>query len=135
MESRTRSSTCWPERNAPDSQRRASTNVVFPWSTWATIAMLRMSWRVATSATIDSQALSFADSPSARTPRTVPTTHRGPFLLDTRGKNASAVRRSIQYGRPPLGIGLAGGVSEDAQERACPSDLFEAAPQVRRSRG
>lgn len=32
---------------APACFSMASTSVVFPWSTWATMATLRMSWRVA----------------------------------------------------------------------------------------
>ena len=46
IESITRSATSWFARNAPDCQSIASTSVVFPWSTWATIATLRMSSRV-----------------------------------------------------------------------------------------
>ena len=44
--SRTRSATSWFARNAPDCHRSASTSVVFPWSTCATIATLRMSERL-----------------------------------------------------------------------------------------
>ena len=43
IESSTRSATCWSSRNAPDCHSSASTSVVLPWSTWATIARLRMS--------------------------------------------------------------------------------------------
>ena len=43
----TRSATSWLARKAPDCHSRASTSVVLPWSTWAMIAMLRMSWRCA----------------------------------------------------------------------------------------
>src|SRR5215469_13342788 len=46
FESITRSSTCWLDRNAPACHSIASTSVVLPWSTWATIATLRMSLRV-----------------------------------------------------------------------------------------
>src|SRR6202035_3973771 len=46
IEPSTRSATSWPTRNAPDSHSIASTSVVLPWSTWATIATLRMSGRV-----------------------------------------------------------------------------------------
>ena len=46
-ESMTRSATCAPARNAPDCQSMASTSVVLPWSTCATIATLRRSSRVA----------------------------------------------------------------------------------------
>ena len=46
IESITRSATSWFARNAPDCQSIASTSVVFPWSTWATMATLRMSSRV-----------------------------------------------------------------------------------------
>src|SRR5919112_2728450 len=42
-ESIARSSTCWCSPNAPDCQSIASTRVVLPWSTWATIATLRRS--------------------------------------------------------------------------------------------
>ena len=45
IESITRVATSWPARNAPDCQSIASTSVVLPWSTWATIATLRMSLR------------------------------------------------------------------------------------------
>src|SRR3954464_3328155 len=41
IESITRSFTSWLARNAPDCQSMASTSVVLPWSTWATIATLR----------------------------------------------------------------------------------------------
>src|SRR4051812_10445662 len=47
IESMTRSFTSWFSRKEPACQRRASTSVVFPWSTWATIATLRMSERTA----------------------------------------------------------------------------------------
>ena len=46
MESMTRSFTSWFSRKAPDCQSMASTRVVLPWSTWATMATLRMSLRV-----------------------------------------------------------------------------------------
>ena len=46
MESSTRSATSWFDRNAPDCHSIASTSVVLPWSTWATIATLRTSGRV-----------------------------------------------------------------------------------------
>src|SRR3954468_20636284 len=45
IESMTRSLTSWFSRNAPDCHSMASTRVVFPWSTWATIATLRRSSR------------------------------------------------------------------------------------------
>ncbi len=45
-ESIARSSTCWCSPNAPACQSILSTRVVFPWSTWATMATLRMSPRV-----------------------------------------------------------------------------------------
>ena len=45
IESMTRFSTSAPSRKAPDCHSIASTNVVFPWSTWATMAMLRRSLR------------------------------------------------------------------------------------------
>ena len=45
MESMTRTFTSWFSRNAPDCQSMASTSVVLPWSTWATMATLRMSLR------------------------------------------------------------------------------------------
>src|ERR1700751_4156669 len=45
IESRTRSATSSLSRNEPACQRRASTSVVLPWSTCATIATLRMSSR------------------------------------------------------------------------------------------
>src|SRR5213078_1725243 len=47
IESMTRSATSWLARNAPDCQSMASTSVVLPWSTWATIATLRRSSRAA----------------------------------------------------------------------------------------
>src|SRR5829696_9375190 len=43
IESRTRSATSWFARNEPDCQRSASTSVVFPWSTCATMATFRRS--------------------------------------------------------------------------------------------
>src|SRR5215831_6295800 len=43
FESSARSATCWLARNAPLWRSIASTRVVFPWSTWAMIAMLRIS--------------------------------------------------------------------------------------------
>src|SRR5215218_3301706 len=45
IESSTRSATSWLARNAPDCHSIASTSVVLPWSTWATIATLRRSSR------------------------------------------------------------------------------------------
>src|SRR5690349_24457913 len=47
IESMTRSATSWFWRKAPDCQSMASTSVVLPWSTWATIATLRRSSRTA----------------------------------------------------------------------------------------
>src|SRR5215207_4469517 len=47
IESMTRSATSWLARKAPDCQSMASTRVVLPWSTWATMATLRRSWRAA----------------------------------------------------------------------------------------
>src|SRR3954447_24894129 len=47
IESSTRSFTSWFSRNEPDCQSIASTSVVFPWSTCATIATLRRSLRLA----------------------------------------------------------------------------------------
>src|SRR5438876_6183735 len=47
MESRTRSATSWFARKAPVCQSIASTSVVLPWSTCATMATLRRSSRVA----------------------------------------------------------------------------------------
>ena len=49
IESITRSATSWLARNAPDCHSSASTSVVLPWSTCATIARLRMSSRLAMS--------------------------------------------------------------------------------------
>src|SRR4051794_23592727 len=43
IESSTRVATSWPTRNAPDCHSIASTSVVLPWSTCATIATFRMS--------------------------------------------------------------------------------------------
>ena len=47
IESITRSATSWFARKAPDCHSMASTRVVLPWSTWATMATLRMSSLVA----------------------------------------------------------------------------------------
>ena len=47
IESMTRSATSWLARKAPDCHSMASTSVVLPWSTWATMATLRMSSRSA----------------------------------------------------------------------------------------
>ena len=41
IESMTRSLTSWLARNTPDCHSIPSTSVVFPWSTWATMARLR----------------------------------------------------------------------------------------------
>src|SRR4051812_46238308 len=41
IESMTRSATSWLARNAPVWRSMASTKVVLPWSTWATMATLR----------------------------------------------------------------------------------------------
>ena len=49
VESMTRSFTSWFSRKEPACQSSASTSVVLPWSTWATIATLRRSSRVAVS--------------------------------------------------------------------------------------
>src|SRR5438132_8896848 len=49
IESSTRSATSWFSRNDPDGQSMASTSVVFPWSTCATMATSRMSSRNGTS--------------------------------------------------------------------------------------
>ena len=46
-ESMTRSATTWWAWNAPVCLRMASTSVVLPWSTWATMAMSRRSERIA----------------------------------------------------------------------------------------
>ena len=48
VESMTRSATAWFSRKAPDCQSIASTRVVLPWSTWATMATLRRSSRAGT---------------------------------------------------------------------------------------
>src|SRR4051812_16879450 len=48
IESMTRSLMSAPSRKAPDCQSIASTRVVLPWSTWATMATLRMSERACT---------------------------------------------------------------------------------------
>ena len=45
IESMTRSATSWLARKAPDWRSMASTSVVLPWSTWATMATLRISAR------------------------------------------------------------------------------------------
>src|SRR5436190_3939400 len=45
IESSTRSSTSDPARKAPVCHSMASTSVVFPWSTWATMATFRRSSR------------------------------------------------------------------------------------------
>ncbi len=47
IESMTRSTTAWLSRNTPVWRSIASTSVVLPWSTWATIATLRRSARMA----------------------------------------------------------------------------------------
>ena len=49
-ESMTRSTTAWLARNAPVWRSIASTSVVLPWSTWATMATLRRSERTAEAA-------------------------------------------------------------------------------------
>jgi hypothetical protein len=45
IESMTRLLTSWLARKAPDCHSMASTRVVLPWSTWATMATLRRSER------------------------------------------------------------------------------------------
>ena len=50
IESMTRSATASWAANTPDWRSMASTRVVFPWSTWAMIATLRMSERWGTEA-------------------------------------------------------------------------------------
>ena len=52
VESSTRSPTSWFSRKAPDCQSIASTSVVLPWSTCATIATLRRSERKAIAARV-----------------------------------------------------------------------------------
>src|SRR6188472_3266973 len=52
IESMTRSATSSFARKAPDCQSMASTSVVFPWSTWATMATFRRSSRRAIEWTI-----------------------------------------------------------------------------------
>ena len=52
FESMTRSATSWFARKAPDCQSIASTRVVFPWSTWATMATFLRSSRLGTSGTV-----------------------------------------------------------------------------------
>src|SRR5579863_7036592 len=44
LESITRSATCSLARKVPDWRSMASTSVVFPWSTWAMMAILRIVW-------------------------------------------------------------------------------------------
>ena len=50
IESITRSATSWFARNEPDCHSIASTSVVLPWSTCATMATLRISSRSDTEA-------------------------------------------------------------------------------------
>ena len=45
LESRMHSPTSWLARNSPLWRSRQSTSVVLPWSTWAMMAILRMSSR------------------------------------------------------------------------------------------
>src|SRR5215216_339467 len=60
IESITRSFTSWFARNAPDCHSMASTSVVLPWSTWATMATLRRSSRV-TSMSLEASGGSVSD--------------------------------------------------------------------------
>src|SRR5690348_7851978 len=62
FESMTRSATSWLARNAPDCHSSASTSVVLPWSTWATMARLRRSER-AGMATSEGEAFMLPMSP------------------------------------------------------------------------
>ena len=55
LESITRSTTSWFSRNTPLCQSMASTSVVLPWSTWATMAMLRRSSRQAVGGVAESR--------------------------------------------------------------------------------
>src|SRR5215218_3209723 len=65
IESRTRSATSWLARTAPACQSMASTKVVLPWSTWATIATLRTSSR-ATSMTHEATGATLRRIPGGR---------------------------------------------------------------------
>jgi hypothetical protein len=66
IESMTRSSTSWFARKAPDCHSIASTSVVLPWSTWATMATLRRSWRAGMSRTLGANpGAAFSDAWSA----------------------------------------------------------------------
>ena len=53
LESMTRSTTTWLARKAPAWRSIASTSVVLPWSTWATMATLRTSARIAVAASTE----------------------------------------------------------------------------------
>src|SRR5262249_54400847 len=64
-ESITRSSTCCPARNVPHWRRSASTSVVFPWSTWATMASARRSARTAADpSTFSETAMIWGEAPT-----------------------------------------------------------------------
>src|ERR671933_868692 len=65
LESIARSSTCWWAPNDPVCQSIASTSVVLPWSTWATIAMFRRSSRVRVGMRAGSIRSETGDSPSS----------------------------------------------------------------------
>src|SRR5688572_6394644 len=60
----TRSATSWLARKAPDCHSMASTSVVLPWSTWATIATLRRSSRVESMAGVSAAAAARARAPA-----------------------------------------------------------------------
>src|SRR4051812_42174732 len=80
----TRSLTSWFSRNAPDCHSIASTRVVFPWSTWATMATLRRSSRRGMAATHDRR--SACGSLVEHTPHRLQQVGAGERLLDERGR-------------------------------------------------
>src|SRR3954471_21029764 len=90
FESMTRSLTAWFSRNAPVCQSMASTSVVLPWSTWATIATLRRSSRCARE---DMSLLLVTGGPSIRGP------------VRRRGAGAESSILPAVGGDPVLGLG------------------------------
>src|SRR5262245_38562060 len=99
-ESSTRSATRSFARKAPDCHSIASTSVVLPWSTWATIATLRMSSRVGTTPMLRRGITVRSGAARSRTP--------GPICrraLERLGRRAAEVRSEWGSGNRTFGVG------------------------------
>src|SRR4051812_45869208 len=103
FESIARSSTCWWAPNEPVCQSMASTRVVLPWATWATIAMLRRSSRVRVGMRAGSIRVGEGGIPSKSTPRGVAVGRRAlphPQLLP-----GARLRRDLEQGTHDRDVG------------------------------